>query len=144
LSPSGTAATVVRGWNSSACCLFSIPVNPPAARAPPRHTAGSSYAVMGASQKVIATLLGHSDNATIERYTHIARLRPSSSLSAGRGARQIIATSYQRSENPLRILRVDGLHGRGLTPASWADLPVVARELVQHQRCWTGAWRLLP
>jgi hypothetical protein len=99
---------------------------------------------MGASQKVIATLLGHSDNATIERYTHIARLRPSSSLSAGRGARQIIATSYQRSENPLRILRVDGLHGRGLTPASWADLPVVARELVQHQRCWTGAWRLLP
>jgi integrase len=38
----------------------------------PRHTAGSSYAVMGAGQKVIGTLLGHSDNASTERYTHIA------------------------------------------------------------------------
>jgi site-specific recombinase XerD len=27
---------------------------------------------MGADQKVIATLLGHSDSATSERYTHVA------------------------------------------------------------------------
>jgi integrase len=38
-----------------------------------RHTAGSSYAVMGVGQKVIATLLGHSDSATNERYTHVAQ-----------------------------------------------------------------------
>jgi len=38
-----------------------------------RHTAGSSYAVMGAGQKVIASLLGHADTAATERYTHIAR-----------------------------------------------------------------------
>jgi integrase len=37
-----------------------------------RHTAGSSYAVMGAGQKVIGALLGHSDRASTERYTHIA------------------------------------------------------------------------
>jgi integrase len=37
-----------------------------------RHTAGSSYTVMGAGQKVIGTLLGHSDSASTERYTHIA------------------------------------------------------------------------
>ena len=37
-----------------------------------RHTAGSSYAVMGAGQKIIGTLLGHSDSASTERYTHIA------------------------------------------------------------------------
>jgi len=38
-----------------------------------RHTAGSSYAVMGAGQKVIASLLGHTDSATTERYTHVAQ-----------------------------------------------------------------------
>ena len=38
-----------------------------------RHAAGSSYAVIGAGQKVIATLLGHSDSATTERYTHVAQ-----------------------------------------------------------------------
>jgi integrase len=37
-----------------------------------RHTAGSSYAVMGAGQKVIGALLGHSDSASTERYTHVA------------------------------------------------------------------------
>jgi integrase len=37
-----------------------------------RHTAGSSYAVMGTGQKVIGALLGHSDSASTERYTHIA------------------------------------------------------------------------
>ena len=37
-----------------------------------RHTAGSSYAVMGAGQKVIGALLGHSDSASTESYTHIA------------------------------------------------------------------------
>lgn len=36
-----------------------------------RHTAGSSYAVMGAGQKVIASLLGHADTAATERYTHV-------------------------------------------------------------------------
>jgi integrase len=36
-----------------------------------RHTAGSSYAVMGAGQKVIASLLGHADIAATERYTHV-------------------------------------------------------------------------
>jgi integrase len=36
-----------------------------------RHTAGSSYAAMGAGQKVIATLLGHADTAATERYTHV-------------------------------------------------------------------------
>jgi len=39
-----------------------------------RHTAGSSYAVMCAGQKVIGALLGHSDSATTERYTHGARI----------------------------------------------------------------------
>jgi integrase len=38
----------------------------------PNCLGGSSYAVMGAGQKVIATLLGHSDSATTERYTHVA------------------------------------------------------------------------
>jgi site-specific recombinase XerD len=28
---------------------------------------------MGAGQKVIATLLGHSDSAATERYTHVAQ-----------------------------------------------------------------------
>ncbi len=37
-----------------------------------RHTAGSSYAVMGAEQKVMGALLGHSDSASTERYTHVA------------------------------------------------------------------------
>ena len=36
-----------------------------------RHTSGSSYAVMGAGQKMIATLLGHTDTGATERYTHI-------------------------------------------------------------------------
>jgi len=36
-----------------------------------RHTAGSSYEVMGAGQKVIASLLGHADTAATERYTHV-------------------------------------------------------------------------
>jgi len=39
-----------------------------------RHAAGSSYAVIGAGQKVIATLLGHSDSATTERHPHGARI----------------------------------------------------------------------
>ena len=36
-----------------------------------RHTSGSSYAVMGCGQKMIAKLLGHSDTGATERYTHI-------------------------------------------------------------------------
>ena len=36
-----------------------------------RHTAGSSYAIMGAGQKMIATMLGHADTAATERYTHV-------------------------------------------------------------------------
>jgi hypothetical protein len=36
---------------------------------------GSSYAVMGAGQKVIGTLLGHSDSASTERYTTSLRVR---------------------------------------------------------------------
>jgi integrase len=36
-----------------------------------RHTSGSSYAVMGCGQKMIAQLLGHSDTGATERYTHI-------------------------------------------------------------------------
>jgi hypothetical protein len=31
----------------------------------------SSYAVMGAGQKVIASMLGHADTAATERYTHV-------------------------------------------------------------------------
>jgi integrase len=38
-----------------------------------RHTTGSSYAVMGAGQDVIGALLGHSDSASTERYTHVAQ-----------------------------------------------------------------------
>ena len=38
-----------------------------------RHTAGSSYAVMGAGQKIIGALLGHSDSSSTERYTHVAQ-----------------------------------------------------------------------
>jgi integrase len=54
-----------------------------------RHTAGSSYAMSGVGQKMIARLLGHLDTGTTERYTHVqadgagalvearwARLRP--------------------------------------------------------------------
>jgi integrase len=36
-----------------------------------RHTAGSSYAMSGVGQKMIARLLGHLDTGTTERYTHI-------------------------------------------------------------------------
>ncbi|MCA9633621.1 MAG: tyrosine-type recombinase/integrase [Myxococcales bacterium] len=36
-----------------------------------RHTSGSSYAVMGAGQKMIATMLGHADTSATERYTHV-------------------------------------------------------------------------
>jgi len=36
-----------------------------------RHTSGSSYAFLGASQKAIAGLLGHADTAATERYTHL-------------------------------------------------------------------------
>jgi integrase len=36
-----------------------------------RHTSGSTYAVMGAGQKMIAKLLGHSSTKATERYTHI-------------------------------------------------------------------------
>ena len=36
-----------------------------------RHTSGSSYALAGASQKLIATMLGHSDTDATARYTHV-------------------------------------------------------------------------
>lgn len=36
-----------------------------------RHTSGSTYAVMGAGQKMIAKLLGHSSTKATERYTHV-------------------------------------------------------------------------
>lgn len=36
-----------------------------------RHTSGSSYAVMAVGQRVIATLLGHADVGTTQRYTHV-------------------------------------------------------------------------
>ena len=36
-----------------------------------RHSAGSSYAVMGVGQKMIAKLLGHADTGATERYTHV-------------------------------------------------------------------------
>jgi len=36
-----------------------------------RHKAGSSYAMMGAGQEVIASLLEHADTAATERYTHV-------------------------------------------------------------------------
>ena len=36
-----------------------------------RHTAGSSYAYAGASQKMIAALLGHADVGSTARYTHL-------------------------------------------------------------------------
>ena len=35
------------------------------------HTAGSSYAVMGAGPKAIASLLGHADTSAPERCTHV-------------------------------------------------------------------------
>lgn len=36
-----------------------------------RHTSGSSYAFMGASQKAIAVMLGHANTKATERYTHM-------------------------------------------------------------------------
>ena len=36
-----------------------------------RHTSGSSYTLMGASQKMIGTILGHQDTSATERYTHV-------------------------------------------------------------------------
>ena len=36
-----------------------------------RHASGSSYALASASQKLIATMLGHSDTDATARYTHV-------------------------------------------------------------------------
>jgi integrase len=36
-----------------------------------RHTSGSSFAMMGVGQAMIAQLLGHSDPGTTRRYTHV-------------------------------------------------------------------------
>ncbi len=36
-----------------------------------RHTTGSSYAFDGANQKMIATLLGHANTGSTERYVHM-------------------------------------------------------------------------
>jgi integrase len=36
-----------------------------------RHSTGSSYAVMGVGQKMIAKLLGHANTGATERYTHV-------------------------------------------------------------------------
>jgi integrase len=38
-----------------------------------RHTAGSSYAVTGAGQKVVGAPLGHGDRASTERCTYVAQ-----------------------------------------------------------------------
>lgn len=51
-----------------------------------RHTSGSSYAVMGASQKAIAVMLGHSDTKATERYTHL-QVGATAPLVEGRWAR---------------------------------------------------------
>lgn len=51
-----------------------------------RHTSGSSYAVMGAGQKVIAQLLGHTDTHATERYTHV-QVEATRPLVEGRWAR---------------------------------------------------------
>jgi integrase len=36
-----------------------------------RHTSGSSYSVLGASQKAIAVMLGHANTKATERYAHL-------------------------------------------------------------------------
>jgi integrase len=51
-----------------------------------RHTSGSSYAFMGASQKVIAVMLGHANTKATERYTHI-QTAATAPLVEGRWAR---------------------------------------------------------
>jgi len=51
-----------------------------------RHTAGSSYAYLGAGNKSIATLLGHENMASSERYTHM-RADGTPDLVAARWAR---------------------------------------------------------
>jgi integrase len=48
-----------------------------------RHTSGSSYAVLGAGQKMIATLLGHADMQSTERYTHVQVLQRGRSWKRG-------------------------------------------------------------
>jgi hypothetical protein len=60
-------AKLIGGWDGIAALASAEPYQWPC------HTAGSSHAVMGAGQKVIATLLGYSDSATTERYTHVAQ-----------------------------------------------------------------------
>jgi integrase len=51
-----------------------------------RHTSGSSYAFMGASQKAIAVMLGHANTKATERYTHI-QTAATAPLVEGRWAR---------------------------------------------------------
>jgi integrase len=64
-----------------------------------RDTAGSGCAVMGAGQKIIGALLGHSDGASTERYTHIAPGRDDGNgrgtmAAAGRGCLSATGFSY--------------------------------------------------
>jgi integrase/recombinase XerC len=51
-----------------------------------RHTAGSSYAYLGAGNKAIATLLGRENMSSSERYTHM-QAEGTADLAAARWAR---------------------------------------------------------
>ncbi len=55
-----------------------------------RHTCGSSLAMMGAGQKMIATILGHTEARTTERYTHM-RVE---------ATREIVQAQWSRLTNP--------------------------------------------
>ncbi|MEK6607370.1 MAG: tyrosine-type recombinase/integrase [Myxococcota bacterium] len=64
-----------------------------------RRTSGSSYALMGAGQKVIARLLGHADTAATERYTHVAA-DATTALDKARWARLVGAGTDGRQFDP--------------------------------------------
>jgi integrase len=55
-------------WYRELCALAGVP---PISSHGARHTSGSSYAMLGASQKMIASLLGHTDTSATEKYTHM-------------------------------------------------------------------------
>jgi hypothetical protein len=98
-----------------------------------RHSAGSSYAVMGVGQKMIAKLLGHADTGATERYTHLqaeqtaplvaarwaALKRPSTNLEQCAGA--VHRTDRRRAPPPASCSSRTILPSKRCAPAHWVS-----------------------